>query len=180
MNRTLQYNIYKGTGGKWGAVQFSFQRPHYYKGKEKDYTGNVALNANGYPSEGWSEREGAVFVQACTATGDNVYNWEEKVIFALSVTDMGKILQTLNQEGKQIDFKLMHDPGAKSAHQGETQKHLTLYTKTSGLCENGGLLTLREKTKTATREHKVPLTADEAVVLKQLLTTAISAALNWD
>jgi len=37
--RPLQYAIYKGMAGKWGAIQLNLQPPHFYSGKNKDYTG---------------------------------------------------------------------------------------------------------------------------------------------
>ena len=43
MQGSLQYSIYKGTGGNHGALQLNFQKPHFYNQKQKDFTGDIAL-----------------------------------------------------------------------------------------------------------------------------------------
>jgi hypothetical protein len=177
-SRPLQYAVYKGMSGKNGAVQFNFQPPHYYKDKEKDFAGTRALDQDGrlLEAQGWRQREGAVFVEAAPTVGPNKYDWDQKITFALSVTDMGKIVHFLTT-GK--DLSIMHDPGAKSDTQGQVKKYFNI-TSPKGLLEGGALLTLSQNGVKGEMRHTIGLTPDECMVLRQLLLTAIPGALQWD
>ncbi len=168
-----QYSVYKGTGGKFGALQFDLQLPHFYKDKQKDYTGEQALD--GFKlREGWNRREGAVFLQATSAVEKNVYDWDKKIIFALSIQDMGAVNHCLltGQEAK-----LMHDPGAKSDSQGAVKKYLTIQSP-NGTAE-GCIVTLSQTSGGETRRHTVPMTGAEVIVLRSLLQAAMARALGW-
>lgn len=176
--RPLQYAVYKGMSGKFGAVQFNFQPPHFYRDREKDFTGDRALDQDGklLEAQGWRQREGAIFVEAAPTTGANKYDWDQKITFALSVTDMGKIVHFLTT-GK--DLSVMHDPGAKTEKQGTVKKYLNLQSP-KGLLEGGAMLQLSQQTTGEDRvSHTIPLSPDECMVIRQLLLTAISGALNW-
>lgn len=168
-----QFAVYKGTGGKFGALQFDLQLPHYYKDKQKDYTGEQALD--GFKTkEGWNRREGAVFLQATTAVDKNVYDWEKKIIFALSVQDMAKVVLSLST-GEEC--KLMHDPGAKSDTAGAIKKYLNISSPNGTV--NGCMVTLSQTSGGETRRHTVPMDGSEVIALRQLLLTAIPRALGW-
>lgn len=173
--RPLQYSIYKGVGGKFGALQLNFQRPHYYKDKSKDFTGDLALDNFGKLKEGWKQREGAVFLEATSASGKNIYDWDNKITFACSVTDMGKLISALTM-GTELD--LMHDPGASTDSKGAITKHVKLFSK-EGYFQGGGMVSVTEQTGTEKKEHKIPLTSDECFVIRQLLTVACTKALEW-
>lgn len=170
MNFPLQYSIYKGTGGKFGAIQFNFQKPHFYNQKEKDFTGAQALEG-GRRKEGWKEREGCIFLEITSAKDKNVYDWEKKVIMALSVHDMAKLLTGLNRAGK---TEIMHDPNAKSEKQGLVKKFLNVT-----LSEKGALFSVTQSSGGENTSHSVPLSPDEVVALRILLEQAIVKALNW-
>lgn len=174
--RPLQYAVYKGTGGKFGAIQLNLQEPHFYEvdGKKRDFTGNEALDANGRPKEGWRVREGAIFLEMTSAKGKNVYDWENKIVFALSVNDMGKLAFAL-LTGEEVS--LMHDPNAKTQSQGTVTKSLKVSSPKG--TKAGCLWTLSMTSGGQTVKHTVPLTGDEVVVVGQLLRSAISKALNW-
>ncbi len=169
----MQYAVYKGTGGKFGALQFDLQLPHFYKEKQKDYTGEQALD--GFKlNEGWNKREGAVFLQASSAVGKNDYDWEKKIVFAMSVSDMSKVIQSL-MTGEEC--KLMHDPGAKSESQGAVKKFLNI--KSPQGTAVGVMVSLSQTAGGETRTHTVPLDASEVIALRLLLQAAIPKALNW-
>lgn len=172
----MQYAIYKGTGGKHGAVQFNLQPPHFYQGKTKDYKGTLAFNDEGRLKEGWKAREGAIFLEI-TSTKDgqkNVYDWDSKVILALSVTDMSKVLQTLIS-GEEC--KIMHDPGAQSSSAGVVKKFLTI-SSPNGI-KAGCMISATQMSGGEKRTHTVPVNGEEALALRVLFTKAISKALNW-
>lgn len=168
--KPLSYNIYKGTGAKFGALQLSLQHPHYYCGKQKDFTGTDALD--GFKlREGWKIREGCIFMEITSAKDKNVYDWDNKIILALSVADIGKLLAGLNKPG---ETKLMHDPGAKTQTAGETKKFLTVT-----LSDKGALFYCKQSANGEEKSHTVPLSPDEVVTLRVLLQHAIVTSLNW-
>lgn len=173
--KPLQYAVYKGVGGKFGAVQFNLQRPHFYRGRDKDFTGAQALDGEGRLVNDWKQREGAIFVEAASASGKNVYDWESKITMAMSVNDMGKIVHALTTTG---NVDIMHDPGAKTDKAGLTSKHLKLYSK-EGVMKAGCLLTLIQTTGGNTIKHTVPVAPDECIIIRQLFASAIPSSLQW-
>lgn len=190
--KPMQYPIYKGTGGRFGAIQFNFQGPHFYCGKQKDYTGSEAfetVDGRRKLKANWKEREGCVFVEITRAVDKNKYDWNQKIIMALSVNDLGKLLYFLTtgkssnpkereREGKPTNsMTIMHDPNAKSDRAGETQKYLRVYSP-NGTAE-GCLITVTQIEKGEKREHTVPVTGDEVIALRTLVQAAISSALSW-
>lgn len=177
----LQYSVYKGMGGKWGAVQLSFQPPHFYKDKEKDFRGTTALDSEGKlkREEGWKEREGAVFVNITSAKGKNVYDWDAKIVIALSVTDMAEILHFLEtgRDSKgENSLSLLHDPGAKTQSQGAVKKFLRLNSQD---LSKGAMLTVVKQSGGEKTEHTVPLTCVELLAINVLLRQAMTKAMAW-
>ncbi len=171
---TLQYSIYKGVKGKFGAVQFNLQLPHYFREKQKDFTGQNALDEAGKMKEGWRIREGAVFMEITSTKEANVYDWENKVTVALSTNDLGKVLFGL-RTGNEV--KLMHDPGAKSDRAGETTKTVNI-SSPKGTAE-GCMIHVSQKTGEQVKSHTVPLSGDELLVLATLIQSAITKSLGW-
>lgn len=178
--RPLQYPIYKGVGGKFGALQFNLQHPHYYGERgstfegQKDFTGNRATDNTGKIQPGWKQREGAVFIEACSAKGKNEYDWENKITFACSVDDMGKLMLSLST-GAALD--IMHDPGAKSSKAGQVRKHVKLFSK--GITTEGAMMTVTETKNGETKEHRIPLSPAECLNLRELFRAAVVRSLNW-
>ncbi len=171
-----QYAVYKGVSGKFGAVQFNFQSPHTYNpsnNKEKDFTGQTR-EKDGVK---WKVREGAVFVDITSAKGKNVYDWENKITFALSVNDLGKILYGLRTAREGSEISLMHDPGAKSESAGKVRKHIN-FTSPSGPSA-GFMLNVTQVTGKEKRSHTVPLSPDEVLIVGTLFQRAVSEALAW-
>ena len=176
MNPT-QYSIYKGTGGNYGAIQFNLQLPHFYKDKQKDFTGQEAfeiVDGRKRLRDGWKEREGAVFLEITSAKGKNEYDWDNKVIMALSVNDIGKVLECF-LTGKEC--KIIHDPGAKTSAAGNVQKYLTIESPNG--TANGCMFKVNKVVGDNRVSHTVPVAASELIVLKSLLTSAISRSLGW-
>jgi hypothetical protein len=167
-------------GGNHGAVQFNLQDPHYHNPstKQRDFSGKEALeegeDGRRRLKEGWKEREGCVFMEATSAKDKNVYDWDKKVIMALSVTDMGKLMLTLATGD---ECKIMHDPGAKSESAGAIKKWLMVSSPKG--TKNGVMISISQKAAGDERRHTIPLSGDEVMVLKTLLQAAVSRALNW-
>ncbi len=180
MIKPLQFAVYKGTSGKFGAAQFNLQLPHWYRGKEKDFTGERALDSTGKPLDDWKQREGAVFVEVTSATGPNQYAWDRKITMALSVSDMGKILAFFATQRK---LDIMHDPGAKSDSAGAVKKYLSMDAPNGILgtadTKGGCMLRLSMDSSGEKISHMVPMSTDEVLALKRLIEQAIPVALAW-
>lgn len=174
----LQYAIYKGTGGKHGAVQFNLQSPHYYQGKTKDFTGEDALELGEAGrkrlKDGWKIREGCVFMEITSAKGKNEYDWNSKIIFALSVNDIGQVLHTL-VTGEEC--RLMHDPGAKTEAQGAVKKYMTISSPQG--TSKGVMIHAAQQSGGEKRSHTVPVSGAEVLVLRTLFQEATAKMLAW-
>jgi len=147
-----QFAIYKGHSAKFGGLQFDL----------------------GYPTE---QKKGAVFVNACSATGPNVYDWENKIVLALGVTDIGKILHFMVSAAPGGNLSLVHDPNMKGNQQGKVVKTMQFYTKDGVL--GGMMVTVSSKQENKTVSHKIPMSGDEVIILKNLLESAIVPLLQW-
>jgi len=179
----LQYPIYKGTGGNYGAIQFNLSLPHYYKEKERSFDG---LDHKGlsifersetgrlHLKEGWKTREGAVFMEITSTKGKNIYDWANKITLALSVNDLSQVLLTL-LTGQECS--IMHDPGAKTEAQGAKKKWLKI--SSPGGTAKGAIVSVTQQAGGEKISHTVPMSGHEVVALKALLERAITQALNW-
>jgi len=184
----MQWAVYKGVTGKFGAIQITPQAPHHYKGKEKSFNEKdkdgesifEVVDGRRKLKEGWSSRDGCLFLNIASAKDKNVYDWENKIVFALSVSDMGQILYFLTMgcdpKGNE-SLSLMHDPGAKSESQGAVKKFMRLYSP-KGVAK-GCMVTMTQQSGGQERKHEVPLDGAEAMTLRSLLQAAIPQALNW-
>lgn len=148
--RSLQYNIYKGISGKQGAVQFSLLPA--YKSKKKD--------------------EGAVFIEAAPTIGPNEYNWRSKIIFALGINDIGKVLVTL-QGG--AGCEIYHDPDTGTEKKNTRAKRLIIEPGSPGTFK----LALSQQLSEEKRYVQLYIDAGEAQILTALLTRAIERILGW-
>lgn len=169
----LRYAVYKGKNGRFGAVQFSLQNPYCYNSNnQKDFTGKYAIDPdNGRLKPGWKTREGAIFVEITSTKSPDVYDWDNKIIMALSVNDMGKMLLGLSRAGK---TSIMHDPHAQSDKANQVKKFLNIEVS-----DQGAMLYCTQTKDGNKTSHTVPLSPDEVVILRALLTKAISNSLNW-
>lgn len=199
----LQLGIYKGickqgNEPKFGAIQFSLQKPHYYVDtksnkfkdlpredfiklrKLKNFQGRFLPDwwRDKFPqlnSDDLVSREGAMFINIASTIGPNQYDWENKVVMSLSVNDMAKLLMVL--EGSLQEMKLMHDPGAKTERAGQVKKYLNL-SSPKGI-KIGATFSISETAGDKKKSHFVPLSGDEVKLLSTLIRGAIPACLAW-
>lgn len=185
----LQLAYYKGLKGTNGALQINFRKPHYYVKSDtrlRNFEGKFIpkewLEVN--PSltiDDLSLAEGTLFLEITSATGKNVYDWDNKIVMALAVVDMGKLLTVL--DGELSEVRIMHDPGAKTAAQGKVQKWLDVsegeYKGPTGQPLHGITISVTKKDSEGQTRHMVPLTCDDAKVLACCLRVAIPASLGW-
>jgi hypothetical protein len=153
LQKPLVFAIYKGVSGKYGCFQFKL--------------------ANAYDNPNRPERiDGGVFIEAAPAVGSNKYDWENKIVFALSVSDIGKILNDGLRGG---EVSIFHDPGAKSDKANITKKSLKITKGQKG----GYFWSLREETAGREKTVSIPVSNDEATVIAELLKVAIPKILGW-
>ena len=185
MNNPLQLAFYKGMGGGNGALQLNMQKPHYYlksNPKLRNYDGRWAtpemLKAEpGANRESLDSKEGCLFMEICSTKGKNDYDWANKVVMALSITDMSKLLVAL--EGGAPEVKIMHDPGAGTSTRSQVQKWLNV-SSPNGVKE-GVFFRVSQKRQDSEEvlKHSVPLDGAEVKLLACCLRGALPACLGW-
>lgn len=177
--RPVQFAIYKGMGSAHGAAQFDLDPAHEIcKVCEKRwwwYGNKASCDCSGREAQ---VTQGALFLSMASTVGKNQYDWTNKIVFALSVTDQSKLLHgLLNQQELKDKDSLIHDPGAGGPNKGKVVKSLTLVSP--GGWEKGAMLTLSEKTGDQVKKHTVPLSPVELTTLKVLLSRSIYQTLGW-
>lgn len=176
--RPLQFAIYKGMGSKFGAIQFRPQFPHFYCPSCKTkYNELVSKCKCGFEGK-LDTREGCIFLEIANTIDKNIYDWapDKKTVMALSVMDIAGMLLVL--EGSQSEFKIMHDPGAKSEKSGQITKNLNL-SSPKGIKE-GCIVNISAKSGEKTLQYMVPLNAAETKALAVLFRNQLSVCLGWD
>jgi hypothetical protein len=171
----LRLAYYKGVQGRFGAIQFNLQKPHYFcsKCKKKDFVSVLPAECCDTKME---SREGCIFMEITTATGPNKYDWDKKIIFSMSTHDMAQVLFAL-ETGEET--KLMHDPGAKSATSGQITKNFNI-SSPKGI--KAGVMMSVSMKKADSEEairHTVPLSGPEARELSVFLRAALVTSLAW-
>ena len=149
----VRYGIYKGMGGKNGAIQFNLIRFDPARIREDK-----------------PKPEGFLLVEASPTIGKNIYDWTQKVKFAMSAEDIARFLIFSRKDGK-----IFHQYGGKNK---------TLELRTGHEDRDGfptWLLTLSEWSSDQNRRSvTVPISAVEMTVLKRLFETAIPATMGWN
>jgi len=138
-------------GGKQGCFQFTLS-PAYRPGARKE--------------------EGAVFIEAAPTIGQNKYDWDNKIIFALGVNDIGTILTGFRTGG----FSIYHDPDAQTEQRNTRGKRLELE---AGQQPGTFFLRLSEKSGDNVKKVNISLQPSEARILVTLLEAAIPRILAW-
>lgn len=152
--RPASYKLYKGVRGNHGAIQFDLAPIHR------------------------STRDlGALFVQAAKATAPNVYDWDNKVMIALNLTDIAQILDMLRAPPAlgQDGVNIYHDKHKGSNREGQVVSTL----KISRGKEHGWFFVLGRKENGGYRDVSLPVSDGELLELKQLLHRALVRILGW-
>jgi len=161
----IQYKIYKGVSGKFGALRMNLKKA-------------------------WSDQnikrggEGLIFLEMAPAVGKNQYDWEDqKMVIALSIPDISKIILYLKAPGhstfEKTDGRLniFHDKGAGTASRGQETKTLSISKYPD---RENFFFSMSQKELSGTRkEATVPVSPDEAVAMLSLFQAAIPAILSW-
>ncbi len=117
----------------------------------------------------------SVFVEAAKQTGPQAFGWSDKLTFKMAIVDMAKLLIVLS--GKAANAELFHDPSKGGyAISADTRNSTVSFSK----------MATGYYFKLSTQDQKgqvvsiaIPISEDEAMVLKILLEKAIEKSFNW-
>ena len=142
------YKLYKGVRGNNGAIQFDMTPKHR------------------------SRRDlGAVFLQAASATGPNVYDWDNKITMALNLSDIAIILNTFRTPPKSGEdgLRIYHDKFKGSEREGQVVTSLSIQRGS----QNGWFFNIWRKENGQDRQVRMPISDGEAIEIRNLLERGI-------
>jgi len=124
----------------------------------------------------FNKEKKSVFVDAAKQkANEQVFDWQNKLSFKLSTTDMAKLLVVLR--GKLPSLELFHDPGKGSYASSADTKNSTLSLSKG---ERGYYLKLSTQKKTGeVTAINIGISEDEAIVLQLLMEEAIRKSYGW-
>ena len=159
----IQYRLYKGIKGKFGALRMNLKNPYVSRDPKK--------------------KEGVIFLEMAPTTGQpNDYDWiNSKITIALSIPDIAKIILFLRNPthesfSKTGSLKIMHDKGAGTYNKGQQVKTLEV-SKPENM--RNFMFGLYQKENETVTKVQVPVSTDEAIVISTLLQAAIPRILSW-
>lgn len=124
----------------------------------------------------FNKEKKSVFVEAAKQKGtEQGFDWQNKLTFKLSTTDMAKLLTVLH--GKLPSVELFHDPGKGSYASAAEVKNSALSIARGA---RGFYFKLSTQMKAGTvTAISLGVTEDEAVVLQLLLEEAVRKSYGW-
>ena len=160
--RAQTFKLYKGVGGKNGAIQFDL----------------VPLHKNRLSARGAMKDVGVIFVEAAKAIGNNQYDWENKIKMALGLADIAFLLQIFRQPPPPGSNPpaIYHD--SKKGIPGEENKFTTKMILQRGKT-NGFFLSMKRTENGQERFVSLPLSDGEAIELRTLLERAVIRIIGW-
>ena len=145
------YAIYKGLGGKNGAVQFRLNP--FYANRERPV--------------------GCIFVEAAPAIDKNTYDWDNgKISMALGIPDIGEIISSL-RTGCKLFHKDERNGLSKTFELSVGDERNGKPTWMLNITQTGGA-------EDKQRKVSLPITSGEMAVLDNLLKTALSLIIGWN
>jgi hypothetical protein len=159
----MQYKIYKGVTGKFGALRLNL-KPAPEDDSNKD------------------EKPGCVFIEMAPAVGQNQYDWENgKIVMALSITDIPKVIAFLSAPqhemfAKDGKLKIFHDKGAGTSSKGQEVKTLEISKDPDKL---NFFVSMYANERGIDKKAMCTVSPDEAIAIRTLLTAAIPKILAW-
>jgi len=151
---TQALKIYKGVSGRNGALQLDLTPLHK------------------------SRRDiGAVFLSAAACTGNNIYDWDNKINMALSLSDISTILNIFRappNPGEESE-SLFHDKFKGSDREGQVVTKLTIKRGETG----GWRWGLGRRENGEWRYVNVPVSDGETIEIRTLLERAVIRILGW-
>jgi hypothetical protein len=159
----LQFALFKGVRGKFGAMRLNLKKAYTDDRREKD--------------------DGCLFLEMAPAIGPNEYDWNNsKIIMALGMSDIPKIMLYLRAPGhpqfQKSDgkLKLYHDKGAGSSTKGQNTTNLTIDKPAD---RDNFFLSIFQSNNGTNKNATVTISADEAIAMGTLLQAAIPLIMAW-
>jgi len=158
----LQFALYKGVTGKFGAMRLNLKKAYTDDRRDRD--------------------DGCIFLEMVPAVGPNNYDWENgKITMALSAVDIPKIILYLrspaNSVFKEGKLKIFHDKGAGTADKGQDVTTLSIEKPAD---KDSFFFSVFQKKGTANKQASIPVSQDEALAVGILLQAAIPLILAWN
>lgn len=160
----LQYSLYKGVTGKFGALRLNLKKAYQDTRRNKF--------------------DGCIFLEMAPATGANVYDWENgKIIISLSIIDIPKMLLYLRAPGHQAfkkndgKMKIFHDRGAGTNDRGANTTSIEMHKPAD---RDNIFISAYQKNGSNSKNATVTISPDEAIAMGTLLQAAIPLLLAWD
>jgi len=159
----LQYALYKGITGKFGALRLSLKKAYQDNRRDKP--------------------DGCVFLDMAPSIGPNIYDWEnQKIIMALTVTDISKILLYLRAPGHKVfsktdnKLKIYHDRGAGTNKKGQDVTSIEVNKPAD---RDNFFFSAFQRKDGVVKKATVTISADEVITIGTLLQAAIPKVLAW-
>lgn len=160
----LQYSLYKGVKGSFGALRLNLKKAYQDDRRDK--------------------QDGCVFLDMAPTSGPNIYDWENnKIVMALTTTDISKIILYLrNPKHKAFDrsdnkLRIFHDRGAGTNNRGQDTTSIEINKPED---KDNLFVSAYQKRGTVQKKATVPISPDEAIAIGTLLQAAIPLILAWD
>lgn len=119
--------------------------------------------------------KGAVFLETANQTGEQAFDWGNKITVKLDVVDLGKLLTVLNNANRQT--KLFHDPTKREGYNGATLN--TTIELSKGTQYGYYLRTSQQTANQPLKVVQLPLSDDEGQVLRVLMEKAVERIYGW-
>ena len=117
----------------------------------------------------------SVFVEISRQSGERAFDWANKIVFKLSLMELGKLLLVLTGKTKQI--QLFHDPSKGEYALAKETKNATL-SFTKG--DYGFFLKISQQSQAGELNSiQISLADEEAMVLEILLKEAVEEISGW-
>lgn len=118
----------------------------------------------------------SVFLEAAAQSSEQAFDWENKIVFKLGVSDIGKLLSVL--EGKVKNIHIYHEPGKSPFALDKSVKNNALGVSKTDF---GFIFKVSQQTlDKRVRLVSVPFSEDEAILLKILLQQSVAKIFGWD
>ncbi|KAJ7294113.1 hypothetical protein O6H91_20G027300 [Diphasiastrum complanatum] len=119
-------------------------------------------------------KEGTVFMEIAPATSQRIYDWNKKQIFALSVTELGTLINLAPDGG----CEFFHDPNMGKSDAGMIRKVFKVEPMTD---RSGYFFNLNVSNKVDQFEGRlgVPISKSEFAVMRSTINYIIPHLLGW-
>lgn len=114
-------------------------------------------------------------VESALSAGERKYDWDNKVTFSMTVTEMASVMMHLSDPSKPIKFT--HDPGIGTDKAAKAIKVMSVSTVDNNKGGRSTFVQLEQKSTDS--QISVPLSEAEARVLYIFLTNAIAGHLGF-